>query len=209
MKTMKLILTVVLALTMCLSFAACSDEPATTGDAELDQAIDDAVDEAFDETPVEDEEEEPAQEPEEEEEDYGEEEEPEDEGEGQVNVDTSAFDHLAGTLTDCYMGMTSAGEGVYMAFSSDQSYGVIAFLDPETSQSASFVGALEIISESEFRVTDERNGLALTFGVTPVSEEIYSVDMGGELPECAVEACGVEDIIQALAVIDTYSQAVA
>lgn len=198
MKTTKILLALMLALTLCMSFAACSDdepEAAPQSTAQADDAGDEVYDDAGDE--------EDAGEAETVEEDAGEQ---EDAMEMDPNIDTSAFDHLADSLSACYMGGFTNDETtfLYVGFSADQSYGVIAFLSNTTGESTSFVGSLEQVSDTQLMITDDTRGQTLTFTVTEI-EGGFEFGMG-DVGTALVAPITADQLIYALAVINAGTQ---
>lgn len=101
-----------------------------------------------------------------------------------------------------YMGVTEAGEGMYYAGASDGSFAVVLFANPETLETASFVGPCTIGDEGYLTVSDETNGLSLTFGVYQLEDGSYYLDLGEELGGAVVAACEVSEVLDAMQTID-------
>lgn len=111
-------------------------------------------------------------------------------------------DKMEEEFTEAYMGqLVDSGETIYFAGASDGSLAMIMFLDPETEQHYVFVGPLEENDDDTFTITDEIDGLTLTFEAEENDEGLW-FDFGEELGEAVLEECTVEEAIDAILSIE-------
>lgn len=127
------------------------------------------------------------------------------------NDTEEAFDwsSLEGELTETYMGMSEAGEGVYYGGNADGSLTILIYADPETSQVASFVGPCTDAGEDMLTVTDETTGNTMTFSVAAQDDGTILMDMGEDLGTATIAPCEVSEFLEAAETLDTYGDAVA
>lgn len=168
---MKKRLVFLLALALAMSFAACagSAEPAAIP-AEAPQAP--AAEPAS----------EPAEEPTAEEE----------------LTYTLDYDAIAAWVDGGYLGLSDAGEAIVLVFNEDMTMAGIIFGDPASGDAASFFGEMVDNNDGTVTITDEVNGLSMTFGVEQVSDTVMALDMGEELGAAQIEAAPVDILLESL-----------
>lgn len=99
---------------------------------------------------------------------------------------TLDYSQIASWVTGGFVGQNAAGETVVMGTDADDEYGIIIFADNSNMTAASFVGPITYDGDY-MTITDESNGLALTFTVAEIGDGILSLDMGN-LGTVAVQA---------------------
>lgn len=87
------------------------------------------------------------------------------------------YSQLASWIDGGFVGTSTTGEAVIMATNADDTYGIIIFADDSDRTAASFVGPITYTDEY-MTITDEANGLALTFAVSEVGDGVLALDMG-------------------------------
>ncbi len=181
---MKKFYAILLALALMLSMVACGGEEEVV----VDEAV--VEDEAMEEEVVEDE----AME-----EEATEEEMPE--------VDISAYADLAPLMATCYVGYNESNEEEFagISFSEDGTSGMLVV--STATESASFVGAVTVEGDA-ITITDETAGLAITMILTDNGDGTYSLDMG-EMGTLVVAEATADDMMYIVAVVDSYTNAVA
>ena len=107
-----------------------------------------------------------------------------------------------------YMGASNLGETFYYAESPDGTEGVMVVLDPETNNYVSFVGPVSNPSSTQVTITDESTGNTLTFEVTAAEGNAIAIDLG-EQGSAVLAECSPQEVIEAFATINEYSNAVA
>ena len=91
-----------------------------------------------------------------------------------------------------------------LATNATNDYGIIIFADDSTMTAASFVGPITYTNEY-MTISDETNGLALTFTVTEVGDGVLALDMG-ELGTATVAAQVKETVLNFVKLaIDGYT----
>lgn len=87
------------------------------------------------------------------------------------------YNQLASWIDGGFVGTSTSGEAVIMATNADDTYGIIIFADDSTMTAASFVGPITYNNEY-MTITDESNGLALTFAVAEAGDGVLALDVG-------------------------------
>jgi hypothetical protein len=129
--------------------------------------------------------------------------------EGEGGEQGVALTDLEGLVDVAYMGLTEAGEGMYYAGASDGSFAIVLFADPQSLNTVSFVGPCEVANDNQLTVTDQVNGLALTFSVYQLEDGSWYLDLGEELGGAVVAACEVADVLTAMQTINDGGNPVA
>lgn len=87
------------------------------------------------------------------------------------------YNEIASWIDGGFVGTTAAGEAVIFATNTSDDYGIIIFADDSTMTAASFMGPITY-TDTYITITDEANGLALTFTVAEVGDGVLALDMG-------------------------------
>ncbi len=182
---MKKFYAILLALALMLTFVAC-------GEAEVEAPAEEVVEEEVAEEGTEEE---------------ATEEEATEEGTEMPELDTSAYADLASLMATCYVGYNAENEEEFTAISFDAegANGIVAISD--ATQSVSFVGAVTVDGDA-ITVVDEAAGLQITMILTDNGDGTYTLDMG-EGATMIVAPATADDMMYILAVIDSYTAAVA
>lgn len=110
---------------------------------------------------------------------------------------------------NAWMGVDDAGETLYYAESTDGGQGVMVVYKPETNEYVSFVGTVSNPQPNYVTITDITNGNTLTFEVTAADEDgNVAIDMG-EQGSAVLAKCDASEVVNAIAQIGTYGDAVA
>ena len=125
---------------------------------------------------------------------------------------TADWNDLAEAFPITYYGVTEAGETVAFVMTEDESFAALAVANTETMQSVSFVGAMERIEAEDgtigYTITDETNGLALTFVAEFYEDGSVALDLG-DYGAMAIMPCENSDAYDLLNAIDAATIAVA
>ena len=114
------------------------------------------------------------------------------------------YNELASWIDGGFVGTTTTNEAVILATNATNDYGIIIFADDSTMTAASFVGPITYTNEY-MTISDETNGLALTFTVTEVGDGVLALDMG-ELGTATVAAQVKETVLNFVKLaIDGYT----
>lgn len=115
----------------------------------------------------------------------------------------------ADVFTVTYYGATDAGEAVAFVMNDDESYAVMAVADPDSMESVSFVGKMTSDeATSSYTITDENNGLALTFTAEFQDDNSVNLDLG-DLGKMTVLPCEQSEAFDLLNEIDAQTVPVA
>ena len=87
------------------------------------------------------------------------------------------YNQIASWVTGGFVGVNTTNEAVILGTDSENNYGIMIFADDSTMTAASFVGPITYNNEY-MTITDETNGLALTFSVAEVGDGTLLLDMG-------------------------------
>ena len=121
---------------------------------------------------------------------------------------TAAAEDLNTDKMYAYMGESSLGELFYLAINDTENEAILAVVNPETDEYASFVGDVTSPSDTQITITDRTTGNTLTFEMLEFTDEGISIDMG-EQGTANLAACDINQVFEALAVIDANAKAVA
>lgn len=110
---------------------------------------------------------------------------------------------LEGQMAEAYMGVTETGEGFYYAGNEDGTFAIILVADPNTKETASFVGKCEQVSDTQLTITDDETGNALTFGIAPQEDGTLSLDLG-DLGKAMIEKCEISTVLDAMQTINDH-----
>lgn len=87
------------------------------------------------------------------------------------------YNQLAPWIHGGFVGTSTTGETVILALDSESDYGLAIFEDNSDMTAASFLGPITYNNEY-MTITDETNGLSITFIVAEVSDGTLSLNMG-------------------------------
>ncbi|MEG2222762.1 MAG: hypothetical protein RRY95_08560 [Oscillospiraceae bacterium] len=166
---MKKLLTLVLALALTLSLAACGEKPAPAPAAPAPEAP--AADTAA-----------PA----------------EDAAEDEQLEFELDYDAIASWVDSGFIGTDASGAPVVLALDATASQAIIIFGNNDDMTAASVVGPITIDeANSGATITDEVNGLALTFGMLKTDDSTIELDMG-DLGTATISIAPTEDVLAAI-----------
>lgn len=120
----------------------------------------------------------------------------------QAEGETVQLTDLESMVDVAYMGITEAGEGMYYAGASDLSFAIVLFANPETRETASFVGPCTDNGDGSLTVSDETSGLTLTFSVYQLDDGSWYLDLGEQLGGAVLAECEVSQVLEAMQVIN-------
>jgi len=87
------------------------------------------------------------------------------------------YNALASWIDGGFVGTSTSGEAVILATDSTSDYGIIIFADDSTMTAASFVGPITYNNEY-MTITDESNGLAITYAVAEAGDGTLVLNLG-------------------------------
>lgn len=87
------------------------------------------------------------------------------------------YNQIASWVTNGFVGINTTDEAVIVGFDTDMNYGILIIADDSTMTAVSFVGPVTE-NGSSLTISDETNGLALTFSVTDLDDGVLALDMG-------------------------------
>lgn len=87
------------------------------------------------------------------------------------------YNAIASWVDGGFVGTSTSGEAVILATDSTSDYGIIIFADDSTMTAASFVGPITYNNEY-MTITDESNGLAITFSVADAGDGALVLNLG-------------------------------
>ena len=111
---------------------------------------------------------------------------------------TLDYDTIAAWVNGGYLGMSDAGEAIVLVFNADMTMAGMIFGDPANGDAASFFGEMTDNNDGTVTITDEVNGLSMTFGVEQVSNTVMALDMGEELGKAEIEAAPLDTLLESL-----------
>lgn len=115
-------------------------------------------------------------------------------------------DELKNKLAEAYMGLTEDGAGVYYAGSLDGEIGLLMLLDEGNAEHYVFVGPVVDNGGGSVTITDEQDGLTLTFSVYD-HEDGIEIDMGDDLGTAVLEETDVDEVIDRMIEIESSTTA--
>ena len=126
--------------------------------------------------------------------------------EGGMDFDIAQW--IAATFTEAYMGAMGDGTAAFFAFAEfdDGDLAVLVFLDGAGERSVSFVGLCTDNGDGTITVEDEWNGLSIVVGIEE-ADGGFLIDLG-DLGSGAVAPVSVDEIIDALLIIEEETEAV-
>lgn len=102
-----------------------------------------------------------------------------------------------------FIGVDASNSPVVMALDAESEYAVIIFGDNSDMTAVSFAGPVTYTGEFA-TITDEANGLALTFSVAEVNETTLALDMG-DVGSAVIAAATKEEVLSVIkAAIENY-----
>ncbi len=116
------------------------------------------------------------------------------------------YDAIAAWVDGGYLGLSDAGEAIVLALNADMTMAGMIFGDPESGNAVSFFGEMTDNGDGTITITDEVNGLSMTFGVEQVSDTVMALDMGEELGAAQIEAVPLDVLLETLqAAIENFN----
>ena len=116
----------------------------------------------------------------------------------EANVNTSDLEG--------YVGISSENETYYWATDSQGTYGILVILNSE-GKYLSFVGPIAT-SGNMVQITDESTGDSFGFELLAAEDGTYLLDAGDTAGQIALTECDVNDVLEALVLIDAGGTAV-
>lgn len=116
---------------------------------------------------------------------------------------TLDYNAIASWVDGGFIGVDASNSPVVMAIDANNEYAVIIFGDNSDMTAVSFVGPITYTDEFA-TITDETNGLALTFSVAQVNDTTLALDMG-DVGSAVIAAATKEDVLSVIkAAIENY-----
>lgn len=115
--------------------------------------------------------------------------------------DEEILKKLESQLSEAYMGITEDGIGVYYAGNDDGSLGILLFADPDSKETATFVGIVEQVGKHALRITDDSSQSTMTFGITRLEDNTLLLDLGEDIGKAQIEACEISEVLDAMKTI--------
>lgn len=110
----------------------------------------------------------------------------------------AAFQQMLTGMVDFYSGSSEAGEQVYFAGGTPDTNAVIAFIEPSSSQLASFIGPATVSDDGRLTITDSSSKNSITFSVVGNSDDTVTFNMGSAYGTATLSPCPSDDILEAL-----------
>ena len=122
------------------------------------------------------------------------------------------WNDFADIFTLCFYGVTEGGETVAFVLNDDETLAALAVVDTETMESVSFVGAMEPATFEDgttgYTITDEANGLSLSFSCEFFDDGSVALDLG-DYGAMAIMGCEQSEAFDLLNAIDASTTAIA
>lgn len=116
---------------------------------------------------------------------------------------TLDYNAIASWVDGGFIGVDASNSPVVMALDAENEYAVIIFGDNSDMTAVSFAGPITYTDEFA-TITDEANGLALTFSVAQVNDTTLALDMG-DVGTAVIAAATKEDVLSVIKVaIENY-----
>lgn len=116
---------------------------------------------------------------------------------------TLDYNAIASWVDGGFIGVDASNSPVVMALDAENEYAVIIFGDNSDMTAVSFAGPITYTDEFA-TITDETNGLALTFSVAKVNDTTLALDMG-DIGTAVITAASKEDILNTIKIaIENY-----
>lgn len=116
---------------------------------------------------------------------------------------TLDYNAIASWVDGGFIGVDSSNSPVVMAVDAESEYAIIIFGDNSDMTAVSFVGPITYAGELA-TITDETNGLALTFSVAQVNDTTLAIDMG-DVGSAVIAAATKEDVLSVIKIaIENY-----
>ena len=109
---------------------------------------------------------------------------------------TLDYHSIATWVDGGFIGTDGSGSPVVMALNATDDYAIIIFGDNSDMTAASFVGPITY-TDTLATITDEANGMSLTFGVTQIRDDTLSLDMG-DIGTATIQAKSKEEVLATL-----------
>lgn len=123
---------------------------------------------------------------------------------GQEETYTLDYNAIASWVDNGFIGNDASGAPVVLALDSTGDYAVIIFGDNSDMTAASFAGAVTYAGDYA-TITDEANGMALTFSVAEVGDGTIALDMG-DIGSAVVTAATRENVLATIKIaIENYT----
>jgi len=116
---------------------------------------------------------------------------------------TLDYNAIASWVDGGFIGVDASNSPVVMAIDAANEYAIIIFGDNSDMTAVSFAGPITYTDEFA-TITDEANGLALTFSVAEVNETTLALDMG-DIGTAVITAASKEDVLNTIKIaIENY-----
>ncbi len=109
---------------------------------------------------------------------------------------TLDYHSIATWVDGGFIGTDGSGSPVVMALNATDDYAIIIFGDNSDMTAASFVGPITY-TDTLATITDEANGMSLTFGITQIRDDTLSLDMG-DIGTATIQAKSKEEVLATL-----------
>ena len=119
-------------------------------------------------------------------------------------VYTLDYDNIASWVAAGMIGTDATGSPVVFAMDAAGESAIIIFGDNSDMTAVSFLGSITYENDLA-TITDETNGLALTFGMTQTAEDTLELDMG-DVGTATVTDAALEEVLETIKnAIDNYT----
>jgi len=116
---------------------------------------------------------------------------------------TLDYNAIASWVDGGFIGVDASNSPVVMAIDAENEYAIIIFGDNSDMTAASFVGPITY-TDDYATITDETNGLSLTFTVAEVNDTTLALDMG-DIGTAIITAAAKEDVLSTIKIaIENY-----
>lgn len=115
--------------------------------------------------------------------------------------DKETLKYLEEEMTEAYEGYTEDGIIVCYAGNDDGSLGVLLFADPNTKETATFVGTVQQTGKHRLTITDDSSQSTMTFDITRLEDNTLLLDLGKDLGQAQIEQCEISEVLEAMKTI--------
>lgn len=116
---------------------------------------------------------------------------------------TLDYNTIAAWVDGGFIGVDGSGSPVVMALNATYDYAIIIFGDNSDMTAASFMGPITY-TDTQATITDEANGMALTFGIEEIHDDTLALDMG-DIGRATIQSMPKADVLATMKVaIENY-----
>lgn len=115
--------------------------------------------------------------------------------------DKETLKYLEKEMTEAYAGVTEDDIMLFYSGNEDGSLGILLFADPNTKETATFVGTVEQTGKHRLTITDDSTQSTMTFDITRLEDNTLLLDLGEDLGQAQIEQCEISEVLDAMKTI--------